>query len=634
MSRRSRHLNNSIRSSDSGESDQSLQFTPPGFQSDFEKALSIHKGTSIIKTEPNQESLTYAEGSKAVPPRLQALLRLDHLLRPSPLLSSKVERRIVSEPFGRAPRSPIDDIGYNNSRGRRPFLSKSDQRPKSSSKNQLIKIKGLKSRYSAQVSDSDLDSLDPRDKCQSDTTSSKKSYRYNRSWAPSPPSSFSSITTDDDDHKRKSSPSFFYSDEGVASNEAEKNYTPQHQPKHKSPQPASDRSSTAGTSRVSWNREQIPCSDHFVQDHFIDVNKRGKQSITRSSVNLSVNPMDSIVKANVGRNLPMETIIRSLPMIPRPLTRKHVKSSSHNSETPVQVQSKSPADLSMKDSSENPSQTKSDNSIAGNLKNQNSSSQIDCKMITNMKSTSHISPKKSVTRSFDSLKSSSRSLSTAGLLPVIKTLRYGLLQLVHPSGDLTVEPVDGLEVRFWLKKESIGSLGSESGDLIVIKQDGQTIQWMKKFSIQNSIRLVTFYHLSNLELIKSHTPFLIFKIYKPDLIMNWKDQEKIKVCRKQGKVIVWNPMKWFEKEVDQDLIKKKWIGECDEEGQIKFEFLEELRERFKKVKSQDEEEKEKEMKLMEDRLECLMKCVEISDDILKIFKGSTTKDSDHVMVDL
>ncbi|EGG03450.1 uncharacterized protein MELLADRAFT_65597 [Melampsora larici-populina 98AG31] len=718
MFRRSRIPISSVRISDPEESRQDHQFTPPGLQSDFEKALHIHQGTSISKPEQNPDRLTPAEGSNAVPPRLQALLRLDHLLRPSPLISSKVERRIVSEPFGRAPQWSIEEdaeFNYHRDRERRPFLSKSDQQPVSSSKNQLIKVQGLKSRYSVQVSDNDSDSHHSRDTHQSDTMSSKKSYRYNRSWAPSPPSSFSSITTNGD-YKHNSSTSLFDSDGGVPSNDTEECYIPQLQPKRKSPQLVLKRSPTVGISRlqssplaplpvhrsperVSWSKRQKPYPDRTLEERNIDIGKKEdptpiesvsrKLSTNHQSANTSAHPVEAIDKPNIERNLSLENMIASLPSVPRPPTREHLKHTSRpvsttrnlralSEPTPIteayvpeahtQVHFKSPADLSiarrkaatsrMKDSPENQSQTRTHKSLSNNVNDQTSIPHIDSNKITDTETP------------LNPLKSTIKPISTQGLSPLIKSLKYGLLQLALPKSDLTVEPFDGLEVRFWLKKEAIEYLGSESGDLIVIKQDGQTVQCMMRSpdfsskaepstletSIQKSIPLATFYHLSalptyllklikyierNLELIKSQTPFLIFKISslnyfqgarclvmmngeKPDIVIDWSGLQKIKISRKKRKVFVWNRNRGIE---GNDRM-SKMVGGCDAEGKIGDEFVEELREGCTKLKS--ESERVKEISLLDDRLDCLIRCIEMSDTVLKVFKGGTLRDTSPV----
>lgn len=731
MFRRSRIPFSSVQFSDPEELEQNHQSTP-GLQSDYEKALHIHQGTSTSKPEQNLEKLTSAEGSKAVPPRLQALLRLDHLLRPSPLLSSKVERRIVSEPFDRAPQwSAEEDVGFSNYGERRPFLSKSAQQPRSSSKNQLIKIKGLKSRYSAQVSDNDSDSQSSLDTHRSDTASSKKSYRYDRSWAPSPPSSFSSITTDGD-HRRDSSRYSFRHEDGVLSNEFAEDDIMQAQPKYKSPELVSVRSPTVGPSglkisplaplsvprsleQLSWSRRQKPHSVHTLAERTIDVGKKENPTPTKPesrklqtnkmSANTSTNSVEADVKPDVQSIIPLENFIASLPLVSRPPPKEHVKHSSHHvsitrntralsepapSTTPyisgaiAQAQLKSPADLSiarrkaatsrMKDSTGNLSQTRAHKSLVHDSNNQPSSSHIDSDRITNTETVHN--PPKTFTGSLDALKSSIKPISTQGLSPVIKSLKYGLLQLALPNSHLSIEPFDGLEVRLWLKKESIEYLGSESGDLIVIKQDGTTVQWMIRSpdfsskdrpsslerSIQRSIPLATFYHLSalptyliklikyierNLELIRSHTPLFIFKISssrylqsakclvmmngdKPDLVIDWKDIQKIKISRKTSKVFVWNR----DRGAEQDGLMIKLVGGCDEEGKLQGEFLEELRQGCRKLESQSEEGKGKEIKLLDDRLDCLIRCVERSNTVLKVFKGGTPGDSNPEMVDL
>lgn len=123
--------------------------------------------------------------SRLHPPRLQALLRLDHLLRPSPSLSIKLSKRILSEP------SPSIPLHWSLTQtSDLPYLSKSERLIKSSSSNKLITVKGLKARYSAQLSDLSSNQYH-EDQSKRSSQTSMSSDRDHRSLAPSPPSTFS-----------------------------------------------------------------------------------------------------------------------------------------------------------------------------------------------------------------------------------------------------------------------------------------------------------------------------------------------------------------------------------------------------------------------------------------------------------
>ncbi|KAA1074167.1 hypothetical protein PGT21_007183 [Puccinia graminis f. sp. tritici] len=104
-------------------------------------------------------------------PRLKSLIKLDHLLRPSPSLRLAGPRRVLSEPTP-ARTKPIH------------------QRSQSTPRNPILKIDGLKSRFSVQVSDSEyLSQEDQEDQ----STSQLPSQNYSTSSSSS--SSYSSLSS-------------------------------------------------------------------------------------------------------------------------------------------------------------------------------------------------------------------------------------------------------------------------------------------------------------------------------------------------------------------------------------------------------------------------------------------------------
>ncbi|PLW39433.1 hypothetical protein PCASD_07987 [Puccinia coronata f. sp. avenae] len=165
-----------------------LNSTDPSILQDvLERQSSLHLQPSLTNSyfatnslkfmiAPGGQSFSIEEPLSAKPqPRLKSLIKLEHLLRPSPSFRLGGPRRVASAPSQVAHPSMASEVVRGDEPQLKPFST--GWRTQSTPRNPIVSIEGLKTRFSAQVSDTEYFSDDGDSTSESMSSESSPEYR-------------------------------------------------------------------------------------------------------------------------------------------------------------------------------------------------------------------------------------------------------------------------------------------------------------------------------------------------------------------------------------------------------------------------------------------------------------------------
>ncbi|MBW0487834.1 hypothetical protein O181_027549 [Austropuccinia psidii MF-1] len=570
-------------------------------------------------------------------PRLKSLIKLEDLLRPSPSLKLAGTRRAVSAP---SPLPPSTILSSESSHAPKHFPLSKSWAKLSASKNRIISISGLKSCYSAQLSDSTtLEGTETTDQ------SLSHSIAHN------------SVDDDSSLHTSASSNSSIHSD----LNRNVKCLTGSVLKHVQAPLDETSRSSDHPTS-LPRSEQSHPETQ---EDKFLVPNEIPfKLQDPISNLSTDSHPHRTLKQKNASKKTisPVrDTHIRPPPLIQegiinhgafqnfkqtkdRSNSHKTSNSSNEASSTQDMVASHNQEINHVSSPPISPKASEISEKITQEAENPHETQSV----INSEIQSPPIFPA-CVSHREEDLKlghycdfpQGSRSetvrITTKGLSPLIRPVKYGLLQLFSEKqgGEVQREP---LQVRLWLFRNLPENI---PGNLLIISSNGDKIELMQSdinwkkdptseelqrayqaaqprvlfytsSALPPPIRVVYNYLRKLLMILLSAVPRTVFQLHTrrfqqptrcammmnlpiPDLELEWRGKLRIKISRARAKVKIWS-----ESEI--------YTGHCDKSGKISDELL-------KNLKSALLEQDDSKLEMLEDWLGLVEPFIEVSNMI-------------------